>query len=174
MKGCTEGLSICTIHFLLQGAALVHNQHQLAEALRSNSELRSQIHILGDELSRATALSAAADAAIDRLNFQMQHGVQSLAADQQRNLGAAGVFLVIWMRWKVLSWLYNTGGSYWLHVMCNYLKQLFCNKPYAIISVVAHVKAVRDLQETPGILFYPPPSLPSRLYWWAFKLASFQ
>ncbi|KAF5834062.1 hypothetical protein DUNSADRAFT_9412 [Dunaliella salina] len=72
-----------------QGAALMRNQHQLAEALRSNTDLRSQIHDLGDALSRATALSAAADAAIDRLTFQMQHGVQSLAADQQRNLGAA-------------------------------------------------------------------------------------
>lgn len=47
--------------------------------------------LMSDEIGRAAAHRASADAALDALRFQLQQGTQSLLADQQSRVGAAGV-----------------------------------------------------------------------------------
>lgn len=69
-----------------QEAKLAAAQAALHEAVRLGSELRGQVAMLGDELSRANAERAAAQGAIERLGRAVSEGQAASALEARRQL----------------------------------------------------------------------------------------
>ncbi len=62
---------------------------QLSESLRVNAEMRGQMAMLSDEVARAAADRAAAQASVERLSRQFAEGAAHLAEEQRRAAGEA-------------------------------------------------------------------------------------